>query len=273
MYGTLAADTAVFGTIQSIDSVISGFAKDMFADVDTYLGLTGGKLEDNTKTVLRDYIGSEIIRDLMDHRGDYETATRDYRVVLESTGNLGALTYTGKRTENGSYIYIDGDGQVWAFGIDGNWWKGEDTTTITDACFDDSGDVVNWTLANNDVNVRTRYKYDPIAYANAFASAASKAVNSKDGASMLQALYYQVYSAKVLHELTKDGGPFDELRDSVIDWEDGNAILSQYHFHDIVNANWPNGIDNDGFWSPYAMLDVNDYPNTFSSVTDAIFAP
>ncbi len=100
MYGTLAADTAVFGTIQSIDSVISGFAKDMFADVDTYLGLTGGKLEDNTKTVLRDYIGSEIIRDLMDHRGDYETATRDYRVVLESTGNLGALTYTGKRTHH-----------------------------------------------------------------------------------------------------------------------------------------------------------------------------
>jgi hypothetical protein len=267
MYGALAADNAVFGTVKAIDSVISSFAKELFADVDFYRGLTGSKLEGNTKTVLRDYIGSEIIRDLIKNRSDYETASTSYKVTL-ADGTLGSLTYTGKQTQNGGYIYIDKDGNI--YGFNGGWWIAPEGTTITDACFDNGGNIVDWEKdTDNTVQMKTEYKYNPVAYANAFASAATKAMTSKEGASMLEALAYQLYSAKVYHDIDEK---FDDLYDEIVDWEDGSAILSQYHFHDTTNANWPYGIDDDGIWSPYAMLDYNDYPNAMS-VPAAIFAP
>jgi hypothetical protein len=135
MYGALAADNAVFGTIKSMDSVISSIAKDMFKDVDDYLGIPGGKLESNTKTVLRDYIGSSIVDYLDDHMGNFATVSQDFRVQL-ADGTMGSLTYTGKSTSTGDPIYINADGVIYAHNAAG-WWTASDKTNVTMAENDD----------------------------------------------------------------------------------------------------------------------------------------
>ena len=267
MYGALAADNAVFGTIKSVDSVVSSIAKDLFKDVEGMWAngnyLTGGKLESNTKTVLRDYIGSAIIDYLEDHSSKFETASTSYKA-----NGLG-LTYTGKQTLNGGYIYVDKAGNIW--GYNGGWWSAPAGTTIAQAELDDGGDRVKWTYdADGEVVESTTYKWNPVAYANTFADAVNNAFNSKDGASMIQALAYQLYSLKVLDE-TND--KLDDLRDAIVDWEDGSAILSQYHFHD---SSWNGGVDShlfyDDLFVPYALIDNSFFPNGIA-VDDAIFAP
>jgi hypothetical protein len=260
MYGALAADNAVFGTIQSIDSVISSLAKEMFKDVDTLFGLTGGTLESNTKTVLRDYIGSQIIHYLDDHSSNFETASTSYK----ANGN--GLTYTGKRTQNGGYIYVDADGNIW--GYNNGWWAAPAGTTIPQAELDDGGDIVKW-AATTAVTGTTTYKYDPIAYANTFAKAVNEAMASKEGASVLQNMAYQLYALKVYDELDDK---FDDLYDAISDWEDGSAILSQYHFHDTLPNGW---LDTGDVFSAYAFMDLDDYPNWSvpGNLPTTIFAP
>jgi len=261
MYGALAADNAVFGTIKSMDSVIGSLAKELFKDVDEFMGIPGGKLESNTKTVLRDYIGSAIVNYLDDHRGTFETASQSWRVTL-ADGSNGSLTYTGKTTETGDPIYIDKDGTIYGL-HNGTWYAADAGTTVWQAQHDETLNI-GWTAAN--VTLRQEYKYDPIKYANTFAAAVSNAFSSKDGASMIEAMAYQLYSAKVLDEM---GDKFDDLYDEIVDWEDGSAILSQYHFHDTL----PNGaFDLDGVFTPYAMMDVTDYPNTMK-LPAGIFVP
>jgi hypothetical protein len=261
MYGALAADNAVFGTIKSMDSVIGSLAKELFKDVDEFMGIPGGKLESNTKTVLRDYVGSAIVNYLDDHRSTFETASQSWRVVL-ADGSTGSLTYTGKTTESGDPIYIDKDGAVYGL-HNGAWYVADPGTSVWEAQHDETLGI-GWDDAA--VTLRREYKYDPIKYANTFAAAVTNALTSKDGASMIEAMAYQLYSAKVLDEM---GDKFNDLYDEIADWEDGSAILSQYHFHDTL----PNGpFDLDGLFTPYAMMDVTDYPNTMA-LPAGIFAP
>jgi hypothetical protein len=280
MYGSLAADTAVFGTIQSVDSIISSFAKTLFDGtdgIDTIYGtILPGTLESNTKAVLRDYIGSEIIRDLNDNSSKFAKASSSYRVVL-ADGTAGSLTYTGQQTPLGSHIYVDADGQLYALASDGTgWWVAAPGTSVHAAADHASVLQANWApAAVGQVTLRTEYTYDPIAYANAFASAATKAISGKEGASMLEALAYQLYSMKVYGEMDDK---FDDLFDDIVAWEDGNAILSQYHFHDTYNPTFEGdwfGLfawDGHDVFSPYAFMDLDDYPNAIS-VTSAILAP
>jgi hypothetical protein len=267
MYGALAADNAVFGTIQSVDSVISNLAKEMFKDVDWAFGLPGSKLESNTKTVLRDYIGSAIVNYLEDHSNKFESVSKSFRAPL-ANGSVGGLTYTGKTTSTGDPIYIDADGTIYAVNGAG-WWVADKGTNVTEAQHDDISGI-GWT-ATQAVTTRYTYKYDPIAYANTFADAVNDAFNSKDGASMLQALAYQLYSVKVYDELDSK---FDDLYNEIRDWEDGSAILSQYHFHDTLPNGWFDGvIDNDpDVFTPYALMDLDNYPNAIS-INAAILAP
>jgi hypothetical protein len=266
MYGALAADNAVFGTIKSMDSVIGSLAKELFKDVDEFMGIPGGKLESNTKTVLRDYVGSAIVNYLDDHRSTFETASQSYKVTLKDN-TTGSLTYTGKTTETGDPIYIDKDGAI--YGLHGNaWYKAKGNINVWQAQHDETLDI-EWDPV--DVTLKREYKYDPIKYANTFAAAVSNAFSSKDGASMIEAMAYQLYSAKVLDEM---GDKFDDLYDEIVDWEDGSAILSQYHFHDTLANGW---FDNHSLlgtdvFTPYAMMDVNDYPNTMA-LPDGIFVP
>jgi hypothetical protein len=266
MYGALAADNAVFGAIKSVDSVIGDLAKELFKDVDEFRGIPGGKLESNTKTVLRDYIGSAIVNYLDDHRGNYETASQSFRVTLRD-GTNGSLTYTGKLAD-GEPIYIDKDGRIYGlhYEADGStsWWILPRGTNVTEAELN-IGNVWAQAEAAN-VTLRTEYKYDPIKYANTFAAAVSDAMNSKDGASLLQRMAYQLYSAKVLDDMEDK---FDDLYDEIVDWEDGSAILSQYHFHDTLQNGW---FDRGDVFSPYAMMDVTDYPNTMA-LPDGILVP
>ncbi len=260
MYGALAADNAVFGAIKSVDSVVSSLAKEMFKDVDSIWGITGGTLESNTKTVLRDYIGSQIIHYMDNHSSDFETASTSYKA-----NGLG-LTYTGKQTLNGGYIYVDNAGNIW--GYNGIWWSAPAGTSISDAMDDNGGDVVNWTATNAVVGTTT-WKYNPIAYANTFAKAVNEAMASKEGASTLQNLAYQLYALKVYDELDDK---FDDLYDDILVWEDGKAILSQYHFHDTL----PNGnLDWGDVFSAYAFMDLDDYPNWNipGNIADEILAP
>jgi hypothetical protein len=278
MYGSLAADTAVFGTIQSVDSIISSFAKTLFDGtdgIDTIYGtILPGTLESNTKAVLRDYIGSEIIRDLNDNSSKFAKASSSYKVVLSDGVTLGSLTYTGHTTEFGSYIYVDKEGQIYALAADGNWYMAPAGTSVH-AAEHNATIGTAWTLANAAVAKVTEYTYDPIAYANAFASAATKAISGKEGASMLEALAYQLYSMKVYSDMDDK---FDDLFDDIVAWEDGNAILSQYHFHDTYNPTFEGdwfGLfawDGHDVFSPYAFMDLDDYPNAIS-VTSAILAP
>jgi hypothetical protein len=279
MYGSLAADNAVFGTIKAVDSVISDFAKELFKDVDGIDGIygtvLGGTLEKNTKAVLRDYIGSEIIRDLNNNMGDFATPSRSYRVTLSDGVTTGSLTYTGQRTTDGSWIYVDAEGQIYALDDNGTgWYVAPAGTSVHGAA--DHTTALAWTpAAAGTVTTRTEWKYDPIAYANAFASATTKAMSGKEGASMLQALVYQLYSLKVLDDMNDK---FDDLYDDIVDWEDGNAILSQYHFHDTYNptaaGDWFGiwAVDGHDVFSPYAFMDVDDYPNGIS-IDGSIFAP
>jgi hypothetical protein len=270
MYGALAANNAVFGTIQSMDSVISNLAKEMFKDVDSFttaagLVLPGSKLESNTKTVLRDYIGSAIIDYLDDHRGTYETRSVSFRVTLND-GSNGSLTYTGKSTAvNDCPIYVDKDGKIYALDtVTGTWWTPNVVANVSQAERDDISGIV-W-LAEPGVTVRNEFKYDPIKYANTFAAAVNDAFNSKDGASLIEAMAYQLYSAKVLDKVNDE---FDDLEDRIADWEDGTAILSQYHFHDVEQNGW---FDTGDVFSPFAMMDLYNYPNSLA-LPAAILVP
>jgi hypothetical protein len=264
LYGTLAADNAVFGTIQAVDGIITGLTKELFAGVASINGIPGSTVKSNTNAVLRDYIGSEIIRELDKNRSDYETRSVKYKATL-SDGTLGNLTYTGKSTSTGDPIYIDKEGTIYAHN-GGGWWTVPAGTSVTAAQHDDISGVP-WTAAA--ITVTNEFKYDPIAYANAFAAAATKAMTSKEGASMMEALAYRLYFNKTLVDMLDADGPFADLRDAVRDWEDGDAILSQYHFHDLIDAP---GFDADGFWSPYAMIDPMDFPNNVG-IPAAILAP
>jgi len=271
MYGALAANNAVFGTIQSMDSVISGIAKELFSGVDYFRHIPGGKLESNTKTVLRDYIGSAIVDYMNDHRGDYETGSRNWTVTLESTGKDGNLTYTGKTTPSGDPIYIDADGNIYGRHVEADrtvsWYKAPANTNVTEAQHD-IGNV--WRDATKvNVGVKAEWSYDPIAYANTFAAAVNDTFNSKDGASLIESLAYQVYAAKVYEALDEK---FDDLEKAIVDWEDGSAILSQYHFHETKSNAQGGGWDNEDVFSPFAMMDLDNYPNTMT-ILPGILAP
>ena len=258
MYGVLAADNAVFGTVKTMDSIVGDLAKAMFADVDTAFGLTGDKLESNTKMVMRDYLGSEVVRYMNKHVGDFSSRSTSYTV------GGAAISYTGRTTGNGSPIYVDAAGNIYGYNPTlKNWWQAPAGTTLTQAVLDNNGDRVGWTVMAAPA-ATTTWKYDPAKYATTFAAAVENAFNGKEGAAAIQALMYNLYAAKVWDDVNDE---LDDLFDEIVAWEDGTQILNQYHFHDTGI----NGFDN-GIWDPYALLDNDFYPNTIS-IPAGILAP
>jgi len=265
MYGALAADNAVFSTVKAMDSFISDVTEELFKDVDTVTvgalpTIAGKTLQDNTKIVMRDYFGSEIVRYMSDHRDSYAKRSRS----LSVGGNK--LSYTGFTDAAGSYIYTDAAGNVYGYEPTGdNWFQAPAGTSVQQARVNNPA-TVGWVQIANPVLTQT-WEYDPIKYANTFATAASKAFTDKEGAAALEALMYQLYSLKVLDSVNDD---LNDLFDDVAEWEDGTAILSQYHFHDLTDGVLD--FDLHGIRQPYAFLSEFNYPNALE-LPDAIFAP
>lgn len=253
MYGTLAADTAVFETIKSVDSIVTNLATSMFDGVDgTIFGVPASTVKDNSKVVMRDVLGTAIISYLEDHKGNFTSYSKSY-----AAGGV-ALSSLGRTNPNGAYLYQDANGVIYAaspngFDADGNQLYNWQSTNGTLA------QVLAGTAAwnNAQVTLTSRAKYDPIKYANTFAAAVSDAFNGAKNSANIQNMIYQLYSIKVWDDIDDK---LDDLADEIDLWEDGTAILSQYHFHENFN--------------PYAMLNENWTPNTIGEGLPAgLFAP
>jgi len=262
MYNTLAADNAVFSTIQSMDSIVGSLATNLFDGVDTItdlktgLTITGSKAKDNTKVILRDVLGSAIVKYMDDHRSDFESRSVSVKAGTNS------LSYTGKLDGYNNPLYVDAKtGKIYGYDKATDKWFTPKNASLK--LTDIVGAKVEWD-PDATVKVSSTYKYNPEKYLKTFTDAVTDAFNGKDGASYLQNTVYQLAALKVLHDTRED---LKDLHDAIVDWEDGTAILNQYHFHDV----FPNG-EGAGEFNPYAMLDLGDYPNSIS-VPAAIFAP
>ena len=268
MYGALAADNAVFGTIKSVDEVVTSLVKDMFKDVDSInaniIGMADrevghDKLVDNTKGVLRDVIGTSIITYMNKHMGDFATASTTY---TDQWGDK--MTYLAWGYDNAAqqvfYFYEDGKGNLYAMDEAGKFWQYQanpGTWTIEDALARRAGYLP--AEGNAPVTATTTYKYDPIKYVNTFATATSKALNDEKSAAGLQRYLYELAQLKVYSDVKDD---LDDLKDAIDAWQGTDGILAQYHFHNAAA----------GDWNPYAMLNENFYPNAFT-FDPAILAP
>ena len=75
LYQTLAADQGVFATVSAIDGVVTGIAKEIWKDADSFthrgVVLSASAAEDATKALLRDVIGDEIMNYMNDHYRSY----------------------------------------------------------------------------------------------------------------------------------------------------------------------------------------------------------
>lgn len=256
MYGTLAADTAVFGTIKSVDSMVSDFAKTLFDGVtDDIFGVPASVVKDNSKVVMRDILGTAIIDYLEDHKNSFTS----YSKSLNDATSGNKLVSLGRTNPNGAYLYRDDvTGQIYAaspngFDADGNQLYNWQSTNGTMA------QVLAGTAAWDNATViqTVRAKYDPIKYANTFTAAVSDAFNGAQNGANIQNMIYQLYSIKVWDDVDDK---LDDLADEIDLWEDGTDILRQYHFHENFN--------------PYALLNENWTPNTIGEGLPAgLFAP
>ena len=84
MYGGLAANEGVFATVKGIDGVISDMAKGMFEGIDnvdlsvlnptgstTYKKFSGEQAVNKTKHLVRELVGSEIMKYMNDHKSAF----------------------------------------------------------------------------------------------------------------------------------------------------------------------------------------------------------
>jgi hypothetical protein len=253
VYGALAADTAVFGTIKGMDEVITSLAKGVFADVDGYSYVTknaaGDKiivtvgnstLVDNTKAALRDIIGSSITTYMNKHIGDFATVGHNLYTDEAMTKKISGTGYVNK---SGSAIYTDGE-SFYIVDANGNYKKydGAETDIAKIAAAGDAW----WGTVVEKVYDGEFFKYDPIKYANTFAKAVNDAWASEKGAKGLEALMYNLYLAKAADEINDK---MDDLADEIAVWEGTDNLLAAYGFNDGALL-----------WTPYAFLDDNTLP-------------
>jgi hypothetical protein len=265
VYGALAADTAVFGTIKGMDEVITNLAKGVFADVDGYTYVTknaaGNKivvtvgnstLVDNTKAALRDIIGSSITTYMNKHIGDFATVGHNLYTDEAMTKKISGTGYVNK---SGSAIYTDGE-SFYIVDANGNYKKYDGQETDI-AKLVDYGDAWWGTVQENIYNDEF-FKYDPIKYANTFAKAVNDAWASEKGAKGLEALMYNLYLAKAADEINDK---MDDLADEIAVWEGTDNLLAAYGFNDGLHL-----------WDPYAFLDDNSIPKSVH-VPATVIAP
>ena len=79
------------------------------------------------------------------------------------------------------------------------------------------------------------YTYNPEKYINTFATAASKALTSKNAQKGLEAFITSMAMIKVLDDVDDQA---DDLYEAIKDWEDGSEILKAYGFKEIGDKNF-----------------------------------
>ncbi len=205
VYGALAADTAVFGTIKGMDDVITNLAKGVFADVDGYTYVTTNKegkpvvvtvgnstLVDNTKAALRDIIGSSITTYMNKHIGDFTTVGHNLYTDKDLKNKIVDSTYD---TKDGATIYFDGT-NYFVYDAVNDAYRKTNSTDIAALQTVNSTDKSVWSTVQDKIYDDEYFKYDPIKYANTFAKAVNDAWASEKGAKGLEALMYNLYLAK-----------------------------------------------------------------------------
>jgi hypothetical protein len=258
IYGTLAADNAVFGTVKAMDSVVTDLVKGLFADLeDGYsVKVAGGKnvysqslLEKNAKRILRNALGGEVASYMYDHLGNYASVSTHIEL-----GGGNKLTSTGVGNINGFTFYLSDTGDIYAvksgvpYIVDMTGIAGTQAEMLEQLQYAGAGrfteiNPVNYTVVQD-------YQYDPIKYANAFATAVTKALSSEKGAANISAYAYALMQTKVAKDVNDK---MDDLATAIADWEDGTRILGQYGFADF---------DALGYISvdPYAFIDPTNLP-------------
>jgi hypothetical protein len=271
LYGTLAADTTVFESIKSVDSILSNMAKSMFEgtdkyDIETrdgkgYYRLYNGDLVSNAKAVLRANIGAAITDYMDDHAGNFEkwtavkvngapvftykdSAGTEITMKALSKADRAAASIPGFRTDlydnvvykSGNYYFIRSlDGKSWAVSNNG----------------------AAWTELNYKPQAIQEYQIDPAKYVDTFATAVSKAFTSKDGAAAIERIYYDLALAKLSADMQDK---FDDLQDDIEAWEGTDALLAAYGFNAAGN------------WNPYAFINPDDLPKATDSYVGDVLA-
>jgi len=266
MYGGLAADEAVFGTIKAMDSIVVDLAKGMFEGIDEYTYVNGGvkwyisnsTLVDNTKAVLRNVIGGEVADYMNKHASSYiDGASIHYEFAGENRLFSSGVT----NTNTGYTFYTTAAGDIYAKGT-GNTWYLVDTSGTP---YTTAAETIEW-LADAGAGRFTQinpangpaeiidYRYDPIKYANSFATAVTKALSSEKGAANLSAYMYTLMQMKVAKEVDDK---LDDFWTSVRNWEDGTAILDAYGFAEAS-------------MDPYAFIDPYNVPKATMDVSEIL---
>jgi len=295
IYGALAADTAVFGTVQAMDSVVVDLVKGLLADVDDFhfdgvnkAGIPGtwyvthDALEKNAKKVLRNAIGGEIADYMLSHIGNYASVSE--RLIT----TWGDKTYDVKKvgtTKDGlANVYYGTDDYIYTKDAAGNWkyikdadlfndistWVDKD---MTQAQWDklSTAEKAAWATQTSSTNNHWKvdggkhssvldYSYDPMKYANNFATAVSKALSSEKGVANLQAYAYGLMQLKVADAVDDK---MDDLATAIADWEDGTKILDQYGFHDF-------NVFGEISENPLMLISDNNWPKDSTDLSDIL---
>ena len=257
MYGALAADNAVFGTVQAMDGVVVDLAKGLFADLtDGYsVDVRGGTwyysqdlLEKNTKAYLRNILGGDSASYMNDHIGSYA----EIKTHLEM-GADNKLRATNYYYPFNSRIFIADDGKIYAQDVKGDWYwhDGKESAAELDKAKDDG----KWKRVDDPTVVKDVH-YDPVKYANNFATAVTKAMSSEKGAANLSAVMYRLMQAKVASDVSDK---LDDLADAIDVWEDGTRILDQYGFADFNNRG-------EISLDPYALINPRNLPKASANI-------
>jgi len=271
IYGALAADTAVFGTVKAMDSVVVDMVKSLFADVDTIskdgtdaagrVGtwyITSDSLEKNAKAVLRDALGGEIADYMNSHLGSY-TTVGTHKEVADINNNWYELVFVGY-DGYGSAIYYDATNKnIFGQNAAKDWFIYNGTKTAQELV---GVKDPAWGQSQNNMFKEVQdFHYDPLKYAQAFATATSKALSSEKGIANIQAFAYGLMQLKAADAVSDK---MDDLMDEIAKWEDGTLILSQYGFADFDK------LGNDPSLNPYAFIDPDVLPKASMDLSDIV---
>jgi hypothetical protein len=275
-YSALAADTAVFGTIKTVDSIVTDMAKGLFNGVDKYdikwgngyMRLYNSDLVDNAKELLRAEIGASISTYMSKHAGDWYKVTVTLidpywsEQINPTTGKkyTASLSYTGIDDGVGSHIYVSKDVPNLYYGVtDGGTWYyiSAESAEKAAAGIGIGGTTWNQVQAVNKPYQKSETQADPVKYMNTFAAAVSDAFASEKGAAAIERLYYDLYLAKLQIDVADK---LDDLADEIKAWQGDDDLLAAYGWHSVGN------------WNPYAFIDTTDLPKALDSYVGAVTA-